>query len=173
MRDTAAEFFNLPLEEKNKYATQNDLQGYGHGQAFAVSKKKTLDWTDCLMLFIYPSAYRNPKDAIEAYSAGVNKVGERLLSALSVLMGMNKDTLQEMHEGVMHVLRMNYYPTCSMPDEVLGVSPHSDASSLTILMQDVAGLQIRHDGGWVSVNPIPNALVVNIGDALEVFKYKI
>ncbi|KAF5175734.1 1-aminocyclopropane-1-carboxylate oxidase [Thalictrum thalictroides] len=49
------------------------------------------------------------------------------------------------------------------------------ASSEWGFFQDVAGLQIRHDGGWVSVNPISNALVVNIGDALEIWsngKYK-
>ena len=58
---------------------------------------------------------------------------------------------------------MNYYPNCSRPELVLGVSPHSDASSITLLIQDddITGLQIRHEEGWVPVKPIPNAIVIN------------
>lgn len=67
-------------------------------------------------------------------------------------------------------MRVNYYPPCSVPDQVMGLSPHNDANSITVLMQDdeVTGLQIQHNGGWVPVKPIPNSLVVNIGDVMEV-----
>lgn len=65
---------------------------------------------------------------------------------------------------------MNYYPPCSRPDLVLGLTPHSDGSALTVLQQDTAsvGLQILKDGAWLPVHPIANALVVNVGDTLEV-----
>lgn len=85
-------------------------------------------------------------------------------------MGMRRESLKDIH-GVMKLgIRMNYYPSCAKPDLVLGVSPHSDASSLTLLLQDdeITGLQIKHKGIWVPVKPIPNALVVNIGDVMEV-----
>ena len=66
---------------------------------------------------------------------------------------------------------MNYYPACLRPDLVLGISPHSDGSALTLLLQDdeITALQIKHKESWVNVKPIPNSLVVNIGDATEVF----
>ncbi|XWS55639.1 hypothetical protein CRYUN_Cryun09bG0018300 [Craigia yunnanensis] len=32
------------------------------------------------------------------------------------------------------------------------------------------GLQIQHNKEWVPVNPILNALVVNVGDVIEVYK---
>ena len=85
-------------------------------------------------------------------------------------MGLDKDILHSMHRELMQALRVNYYPTCSMPDRVLGISPHSDTSTISILLQedDIDGLQIQHDGEWVPVGPIPNALVVNIGDVIEV-----
>ncbi|KAK1354694.1 ACC oxidase [Heracleum sosnowskyi] len=59
----------------------------------------------------------------------------------------------------------------------MGSSQHSGTSSITILLQDdgVDGLQINHNGGWVPVKPIPNSLVVNIGDVMEIWrngKYK-
>ncbi|KAL2558034.1 2-oxoglutarate (2OG) and Fe(II)-dependent oxygenase superfamily protein [Forsythia ovata] len=77
--------------------------------------------------------------------------------------------MNELH-GIMELgVRMNYCPTCSRPDLVLGISPHSDASSITILKQDYDknGLQIKHNEAWVPVKPVPNALVVNIGDAIK------
>lgn len=57
-----------------------------------------------------------------------------------------------------------------MPDKVVGASPHSDTTTITILMQEdnVTGLHIRKEGQWVPVKPIPNALVVNVGDMIEV-----
>ncbi|KMS95343.1 hypothetical protein BVRB_009140 [Beta vulgaris subsp. vulgaris] len=66
--------------------------------------------------------------------------------------------------------RMNYYPPCKQPDKVMGLTAHSDAVSLTILLQynDVIGLQIKKDGKWVSVKPLLKAFVVNIGDILEI-----
>ncbi|PKI69083.1 hypothetical protein CRG98_010552 [Punica granatum] len=64
---------------------------------------------------------------------------------------------------------MNYYPPCPRPDLVMGLNPHSDADALTLLLQvnDIEGLQIRKDGMWVPVEPLPNAFVVNIGDLME------
>jgi len=32
----------------------------------------------------------------------------------------------------------------------------------------VEGLQIKKDGTWISVKPLPNAFIVSIGDVLEV-----
>jgi hypothetical protein len=57
MREVADEFFKLPVEEKEKYAMpSNDIQGYGH--AYVVSEEQTLDWSDALILVIYPNRYR-------------------------------------------------------------------------------------------------------------------
>jgi len=87
-------------------------------------------------------------------------------------MGMRKHVLFGLHKESYQVLRLNYYPPCSTPEQVQGLSPHSDTSSITLLMQDddVTGLEIRHQGGWVPVNPIPDALVVNVGDVTEVLE---
>jgi isopenicillin N synthase-like dioxygenase len=60
MKDATAEFFGLPLEEKNKYSMPaNDIQGYGH--ASVVSEEQILDWSDALILVVYPSHYRRLK----------------------------------------------------------------------------------------------------------------
>uniref|UniRef100_K7MT66 Non-haem dioxygenase N-terminal domain-containing protein n=1 Tax=Glycine max TaxID=3847 RepID=K7MT66_SOYBN len=57
MKDASSEFYNLPIEEKNKNAmTSNEIQGYGKG--YLVSEEQTLDRSDVLMLHIYSTRYR-------------------------------------------------------------------------------------------------------------------
>ncbi|MBA0791633.1 hypothetical protein Gohar_016201, partial [Gossypium harknessii] len=54
----------------------------------------------------------------------------------------------------------------------LGVGRHKDAGALTIVAQDdVGGLQVKRksDGVWVPVKPTPNALVINVGDIIQVW----
>ncbi|KAJ1402614.1 Oxoglutarate/iron-dependent dioxygenase [Sesbania bispinosa] len=186
MKNATTEFFKLPIEEKDKYAiASNDVQGYGH--AYVVSEEQILDWSDALILITHPTWYRKLqfwpetpegfKDIIEAYSSEVKRVGEELLSSLSVIMGMQKHVLVGLHKESLEGLRVNYYPPCSTPEQVLGLSPHSDSSTITLLMQDddVPGLEIRHKGSWVPVTPKSDALVVNVGDVIEILsngKYK-
>ncbi|XP_021825540.1 codeine O-demethylase-like [Prunus avium] len=61
-----------------------------------------------------------------------------------------------------------------MPDKVLGMTPHKDPTTITILMQEdnIPGLQVRQGREWVPVNPIPNTLVVNVGDTWSTGMYK-
>jgi len=75
-------------------------------------------------------------------------------------------------------MRLNYYPRCQDPSQHLGISPHRDAGFLTVLAQhDIAGLQVytgegdgmeRDDPGWVMVEPVQGAFVINVGDMFEV-----
>ena len=74
-------------------------------------------------------------------------------------------------------LRLNYYPQCPMPADVampgaghLGVNPHTDSGALTLLLQDdQPGLEVLHGGAWHLVEPRRDALVVNIGDIVQVW----
>lgn len=69
--------------------------------------------------------------------------------------------------------RFNFYPPCSRTDLVLGVKPHTDRSGITILLQDkdVEGLQVCINGKWYRVPVISNALVVNLGDQMQVYMH--
>lgn len=179
MKAAVEAFFELPLQEKRKYAMAgNDVQGFG--QAFVISEQQKLDWGDMIFLITQPPENRKFKhwplslpgfrEAVEEYSIEVSKVAEEICANLSVLMGMDRDGLKRLIGDYKQGIKMNYYPACSRHDLVLGVSPHSDGSVLTLLMQDdeITSLQIKHEGAWIPVKPIPNSLVVNIGDATEV-----
>ncbi|PWA72581.1 oxoglutarate/iron-dependent dioxygenase [Artemisia annua] len=67
-------------------------------------------------------------------------------------------------------MRMNYYPPCPQPEQVIGLTPHSDAVGITFLLElnEVPGLQIRKNDIWIPVKPLPNAFIVNIGEILEI-----
>lgn len=81
----------------------------------------------------------------------------------------SKDLKNGLEDGS-QLMVVNCYPSCPEPDLTLGMPPHSDYGFLTLLLQDeVKGLQIQHEGKWVSVEPLPNSFVVNVGDHLEIF----
>ena len=51
-----------------------------------------------------------------------------------------------------------------------GISHHTDSGALTVLLQDEQpGLQVFRRGAWTFVEPNPDALVVNIGDVVQVW----
>lgn len=64
--------------------------------------------------------------------------------------------------------RFNYYSCCQRPDLVLGLKPHSDSSGYTIILQDEVGLQVLKDDKWFTVPKYSDALLLIIGDQMEV-----
>ena len=109
---------------------------------------------------------------IEEYGEEVVKLGARLLKLLSLNLGLHQAYLQNAFGGedVGACLRVNYYPKCPQPDLTLGLSSHSDPGGLTLLLPDdrVAGLQVRKDDNWITVKPARHAIIVNVGDQVQV-----
>ncbi|XP_078162587.1 S-norcoclaurine synthase 1-like [Carex rostrata] len=178
MKDNIKGFFGLPLEQREEVAQlPGDLEGYG--QAFVFSEEQKLDWADMLYLFTQPPHFRNFKhwpvqppsfrDSLKSYSSELQKVAHCILGFMAINLGINQEKISELFGS--QTVRMNYYPPCANThDKVVGLTPHSDACGLTLLLQvsPVAGLQIRRNGKWFPIMPLPGALVVNIGDALEI-----
>lgn len=67
-------------------------------------------------------------------------------------------------------VNMNFYPICPNPELTVGVGRHSDLTAITVLLQDdIGGLFVKvEDKGWIEIPPVQGALVINIGDTLEV-----
>uniref|UniRef100_A0A5B6ZUG4 Fe2OG dioxygenase domain-containing protein n=1 Tax=Davidia involucrata TaxID=16924 RepID=A0A5B6ZUG4_DAVIN len=173
------EFFNLPMEEKKKFwQVPGELEGFG--QAFVLSEDQKLNWGDLFFLITFPTHLRNPtlfpnlplsfRDTVEVYAAELKNLAMRILDFIAKALKMNAEDTRELFEGGLQSMRMNYYPPCPQPELVTGLAPHSDAVGLTILLQlnEMEGLEIKKDGMWVPVKPLPNAFVVNVGDILEI-----
>ncbi|KAK9095415.1 hypothetical protein Scep_026884 [Stephania cephalantha] len=179
IKGDAEEFFRLPLEKKKAYAQQPEsIQGYG--QAFVVSEEQKLDWCDTFCLRTFPIAERLAKfwptsppsfsETIERYVKELQELNLRLLELIAKNLGVDADKLTNTCKNGTQWFRINYYPPCPHADKVIGISPHSDASLITLLIQvnEVEGLQIKKNGTWVPVKPLPGAFIVNIGDAIEI-----
>jgi len=78
--------------------------------------------------------------------------------------------IRELFGEAAQSMRINYYPPCPQPELVTGLNSHSDGGGLTILLQgnEVEGLQLKKDGFWIPVKPLPDAFIINLGDMLEV-----
>lgn len=121
------------------------------------------------------------RSTIVSYLVACNDVALWLLAAFCAGLGEHSHALQaEFGPGHTSFLRMNHYPLDDLlsDDEAAQVTElgdmalhhHSDAGALTLLLQDeVGGLQVAHDGGWLDVEPIPGAIVVNTGDMMQVW----
>ncbi|XP_063943070.1 oxoglutarate-dependent flavonoid 7-O-demethylase 1 [Daucus carota subsp. sativus] len=175
----AEEFFKLPLEEKKKFGQlEGDVEGYG--QVFVVSEEQKLDWADMFFMITLPAELRKPhllpqlplsfRVAIEAYSKELKSLAMKILNVMAKALRMKPEEMEVLFDEGLQSMRMNCYPPCPQPDQVIGLTPHSDAVGLTILLQlnEMEGLQVRKDGIWIPVKPLPSAFIINIGDILEI-----
>lgn len=110
---------------------------------------------------------------MDKYSSELHKVAMRLIRFFEINLGIEKGNLTSKFEDGIQGIRMNYYPPCMQAEKVIGLTPHSDATGLTLLVQvnEVQGLQIKKDAKWVPIKPIPGAIIINIGDIMEVNKH--
>ncbi|KAI4338906.1 hypothetical protein MLD38_023913 [Melastoma candidum] len=181
MRAKWREFFHLPEEVKAEYSN-NPCTYEGYGSRLGVEKGAALDWSDYYFLHYLPHFLRDPmkwpsqpslcRELIMEYSEQVVGLCSRLMKVLSINLGLPEDYIQEAFGSgdVGACLRANFYPKCPQPDLTLGLSSHSDPGGLTILLPDenVPGLQVRKGDRWITVKPIPDAFIVNIGDQMQV-----
>lgn len=114
------------------------------------------------------------RETLETYCSEVKKLASEILGHMAKGLKMDAEEMKELFSDGVQSIRMNYYPPCPEPDKVIGFSPHSDADALTILFQlsDTEGLEIRKEGRWIPVKPLPNAFVVNVGDITEVLFFR-
>ncbi|KAF8404124.1 hypothetical protein HHK36_009004 [Tetracentron sinense] len=147
LQKVGREFFELPQEEKEAYATP---PGAGHLEG----------------------------EANEEFAKCLRGVVDKLLMNLSLGLGLEGNELKEAvgGDGLEYLLKINYYPTCPRPDLALGVVAHTDMPAITVLVpNDVPGLQVFKDEHCFEAKYIPNALIIHIGDQIEILsngKYK-
>lgn len=98
-------------------------------------------------------------------------ISEKIFKAMARSLDLDESSfLKQYGEQIKLDARFNFYPRCRNPDLVLGVKPHADGSAITILLQDkeVEGLQFMKDNEWFNAPIVPDALLVNVGDQVEV-----
>ncbi|KAL9685365.1 hypothetical protein QQ045_022815 [Rhodiola kirilowii] len=180
VRSVAREFFALPMDEKMKSSRQvNDREGYGND--IIVSDEQTLDWTDRLVLGILPEDSRKlhlwpahpPRfsEVLLKYTTKIKFITDVVLKAMAISLNLDENSFLDQYGESARILgRFNYYPRCSKPDAVLGLKAHTDGAGITVLLQDevIEGLQVMTDGQWFRAPIIPNSLIINLGDQMQI-----
>lgn len=102
------------------------------------------------------------------YAKAVHTLQKQLMAIVLENLGLNANYLHEDIEAGCQVMAVNCYPPCPKPDLALGMLPHSDYGTITILNQNQQGLEIMdNDNTWHSVPFIQGALIVQLGDQVE------
>jgi len=129
----------------------------------------------------WPSGLPRFRPVVEDFARACEGVARILLAHISENLGMPADHLDAAFPADhTSFLRLNYYPVCDDPAPLdaglfpsggqLGIQHHTDSGALTVLLQDdQPGLQVWRDGSWHLVEPRRDALVINIGDIVQVW----
>ncbi|XP_020588105.1 probable 2-oxoglutarate-dependent dioxygenase At3g111800 isoform X2 [Phalaenopsis equestris] len=174
-------FFHLPMKSKEAYA--NSPKTYeGYGSRVGIEKDAILDWGDYFYLHYFPLCLKNHdkwlalpsslREMVDEYGKELEKLCVRVMGLMSLGLGLEEGRLQRAfggHEAGV-CMKVNYYPICPQPELALGLSAHTDHGGITVLLPDekVSGLQVRHKGEWATVRPVADALIVNVGDQVQI-----
>ncbi|KAL3528813.1 hypothetical protein ACH5RR_008135 [Cinchona calisaya] len=183
IESTGKRLFSLPMHQKLKASRSPDgVSGYGVPRISSFFPK--LMWSEGFTIVgspleharqLWPHDYNKFCDVIQEYEKEMRKLAGKLMWLILGSLGITEADLEwagpeGSFEGGCAALQLNSYPACPEPDRAMGLAPHTDSSILTILHQNnTSGLQVLRNGTrWVTVPPLPGALVVNIGDLLHI-----
>ena len=173
-------FFSLPLRVKQSVSrTMDNPFGY-------YDRELTKNLRDRKEIFDYAPDETTPwptsppgfQVILENYALACHQLALQLMAVCCEGIGADRDTLEHhFKRGHSSFLRLNHYPFTdplagaeAPPAGPHGISQHSDAGAITVLLQDeLAGLQVLRGGTWVDVTPMAGALTINIGDMLQVW----
>lgn len=129
----------------------------------------------------WPDALPAFRQVMTAHFAECASLSRALLDAFADHLGVGRDVFRgacgRRHASFM---RLNHYPVEDVLDASeraaapavgeFALSPHTDAGVLTVLLQDGnGGLQVEGEDGWMDVPPVDGALVINVGDMMQVW----
>ncbi|XP_061374532.1 1-aminocyclopropane-1-carboxylate oxidase homolog 1-like [Gastrolobium bilobum] len=170
----AREFHELPQESKVEYYSREPMKKVKYGSNFDLYQSKYANWRDTLFCVMGPEPLDPQelplvcRDVTMEYSRQIHVLGSLLFELLSEALGLKHDHLEGLDCAKGHLILSHYYPACPEPELTMGTTKHSDPDFLTILLQDhIGGLQVLSHNEWIDVSPLPGALVVNIGDLLQ------
>ena len=187
LRRQVRAFFAQPVEAKRAVSrSEENPWGYYDREL----TKNTRDWKEIFDFAAmscgrsvprWPADLPGFKETLVDYYRACETVAARLLRIISNNLGMAPDALDGYFaRGHSSFTRLNHYPVCSNParpaglttptEGHLGVNHHTDPGAVTLLLQDEQpGLEVFRNGRWSLVEPMRDALVINVGDIVQVW----
>jgi isopenicillin N synthase-like dioxygenase len=188
--DAATRFFALPVEEKMKVfiGLSRNHRGYvpegeevfaagskDRKEAFDLSIDLPSDDPDYLAgnPLLGPNQWPDIADfsrPVMAYYNAIFSVGRTLMSGFARALGEAPDFFAPYLTKPPSQLRLIHYPFSPAAGEAMGIGSHTDYECLTLLYSTAPGLEVLNSAGrWIDAPPLPGALVINIGDMMEIW----
>ncbi|XP_021766241.1 gibberellin 3-beta-dioxygenase 1-like [Chenopodium quinoa] len=175
----AKNVFNLPFEQKMKVLRAPDEDtGYGYPRLALFFSNQM--WNEGFTITgnsyyhdakkLWPNDFEGFCEVIFEYQTRMKDLGDKLKSLIFKSLNIPEPEEATPKDHII-ALNLNSYPPCPDSTQTMGIGPHTDSLLFTILHQsgNASGLQVYKDEfGWVSVNPHPCALVVNVEDLLHI-----
>lgn len=181
-------FFNLPLEVKEKYEipgiggqrgyvsfgkesakgrTTGDLKEFCHfGQYVENNDKLANEYPENVTVNELPEFNSTGKETYQM----LEKTGVYVLRALGLYLGLNEFYFDDFVKNGNSILRpIHYPPILNEPKDAVRAAAHGDINLITLLMgAQGKGLQVQNNKGeWIDAIAADDELVINVGDMLS------
>ena len=179
-------FFNQPRKDKLKIIrTESIPLGY-YDRELTKQKRDLKEVFD----FMYPKSNGEDlnqwpenkvfRSKMENFFSKASLVAEETLRLVFLNLNNNGNQLPSGEKSTSNA-RLNYYPIDDPLEEKtrkdisklgdMALHHHTDPGILTLLIQDMTGgLQTKSkESGWIDIEPEENTIVVNLGDAMQVW----
>ncbi|MEX6156816.1 isopenicillin N synthase family dioxygenase [Providencia manganoxydans] len=189
---TTKRFFSLPITEKSKIDMSHSKHFRGYTGSTQENTRNQPDYREQIDIGEelpalslteqdpiwfnlqgpnqWPDALPELREQALAWQSAMRATAIKLIKAFLVALELPENSFDPIiADPAQHLLKLIHYPARENSfNGEQGVGAHKDAGILTLLWQDnIGGLQVETDSGWVDVAPLENAFVVNIGEVFE------
>ncbi|KAI4343866.1 hypothetical protein L6164_011164 [Bauhinia variegata] len=170
-------FFDYPDEEKRRSSPTSDAPlpaGYNRQPLHSPDKNEYfLVFPPHSSFDVYPQNPPQFREVAEEIFRHLSKTGLLLESIINECLGLRPNFLKEFNDDRSWDFMVALHYWAASENENNGITEHEDGNCITFVFQDeVGGLQVRKNGEWIPVIPAEGAIVVNIGDVIQVLSNK-
>ncbi|ORZ26243.1 hypothetical protein BCR41DRAFT_347981 [Lobosporangium transversale] len=188
-------FFQQPLESKNRYLMKDLVHGYSpiNAETLDLENQRQGDLKETFDIMKHTMNEESTKYFVQGDVAEQEKVvnfyktlhrlANNILQCFAIALEIPEsaggryffDNSHQLESPCLTDLRFLHYPPQSCDPETPLCGSHTDYGSVSLLIQkDVGGLEVQasrthKDVPWIPVPVIPNAILVNIGDHLQMW----
>ncbi|KAL8458119.1 hypothetical protein ACS0TY_035850 [Phlomoides rotata] len=170
--DGMQQLFDLPLETKLHNTSDKPYHGYV-GRHASVPLYESLGIEDVLSpakvdaftSLMWPQGNPTFSKSVHCFAEKMHEVEKSVRRMIVEILGLEK-YMDEHMESADYVVRVQKYDVPPSHGTEVGLKPHTDKDFVTVLYQNVRGLQIEaRNGEWITAGHSPNSFLVIIGDA--------